>query len=69
MTLKFRNRIALFNTLAVAFTTALVFLVIYLVVYKTAYGHLDNDILIEKEEVFGNIQCHGDSVIINKFKR
>jgi len=66
MTLKFRNRIALFNTLAVAFTTALVFLVIYLVVYKTAYGHLDNDILIEKEEVFGNIQCHGDSVIINK---
>ncbi len=66
MTLKFKNRIALFNTLAVAFTTALVFLAIYLVVYKTAYSHLDDDILLEKEEVFSNLDWHRDSIIINK---
>lgn len=66
MTLKFKNRIALFNTLAVAFTTALVFLAIYLVVYRTAYSHLDNDILLEKEEVFSNLDWHRDSIIINK---
>jgi two-component system heavy metal sensor histidine kinase CusS len=66
MTLKFRNRIALFNTLAVAFTTAMVFLVIYSVVYKTAYSHLDDDILLEKEEVFSNLDWHRDSIIINK---
>lgn len=66
MTLKFRNRIALFNTLAVAFTVALVFLVIYIVVYKTAYAHLDDDILVEKEEVFSNLDWHRDSIIIRK---
>jgi signal transduction histidine kinase len=66
MTLKFKNRIALFNTLAVAFTTALVFLAIYLVVYRTAYSHLDADILLEKEEVFSNLDWHRDSIIINK---
>ncbi len=62
MTLKFKNRIALFNTLAVAFTTVLVFLSIYLVVYKTAYAHLDDDILLEKEEVFSNLDWHRDQL-------
>lgn len=66
MTLKFKNRIALFNTLAVAFTVALVFLVIYIVVYKTAYAHLDDDIMVEKVEVFSNLDWHRDSIIINK---
>ncbi len=66
MTLKFKNRIALFNTLAVALTTAMVFLVIFLVVTKTAYNHLDNDILIEKREVFSNLDWHRDSIIIKK---
>ncbi|MDF1549338.1 MAG: hypothetical protein P1P88_16050, partial [Bacteroidales bacterium] len=66
MTLKFKNRIALFNTLAVAVTTALVFVIIYIVVNKTAYYHLDNDILLEKEEVFSNLDWHGDSIVINK---
>lgn len=66
MNLKFKTRIALFNTLAVAFTVALVFAVIYIVVYKTAFEHLDNDILTEKEEVFGNLYWRGDSIIINK---
>jgi len=66
MTLKFKNRIALFNTLAVAFTTALVFVVIYFVVSKTAYTHLDDDILLEKEEVFSNLDWRNDSIVINK---
>lgn len=66
MTLKFKNRIALFNTLAVAITTAFVFVVIFLVVTKTAYYHLDNDILAEKKEVFSNLDWHRDSIIIKK---
>ena len=66
MAIKFKNRIALFNTLAVAFTTAFVFLAIYMVVYKTAYTHLDDDISVEKEEVLSNLDWHRDSIIINK---
>ncbi len=66
MILKFKNRIALFNTLAVAFTTALVFLVICFVVYDTAYSHLDEDIRVEKEEVINNLLWIQDSIIINK---
>jgi len=66
MILRFRNRIAFFNTLAVAITTVLVFLVIYFVVNRTAYAHLDDDILSEKEEVFSNLGWYHDSIIINK---
>lgn len=66
MTLKFKNRIALFNTLAVAITTAMVFAVIYFVVDKTAYNHLDEDIYTEKEEVNSSLFWKNDSIIINK---
>lgn len=66
MKLKFRNRIALFNTLAVAIITLIVFVVIYFVVYNTAYYHLDEDILIEKEEVFNNLDWDQTTIIINK---
>ncbi len=66
MTFKFKNRIALFNTLAVAITTAMVFVVIYLVVNKTAYRHLDEDILTEKEEVNSSLFWKQDSIIINQ---
>lgn len=66
MTLRLKNRIALFNTLAVAFTTALVFLIIYFVVYDTSYSHLDEDISAEKEEVISNLFWLQDSIIINK---
>jgi two-component system, OmpR family, heavy metal sensor histidine kinase CusS len=66
MILRFKNRIALFNTLAVALTSAFVFVVIYLVVDKTAYNHLDEDILQEKEEVISSLFWKGDSIIINK---
>lgn len=65
MNLRFKNRIALFNTLAVAITTLLVFLVVYAVVYFTAYSHLDSDIRQEKDEVFRNLHGQGDSIIIN----
>ena len=66
MKLKFKNRIAFFNTIAVAITTAIVFVVVYLVVSQTAFTHLNNDILTEKEEVFSNLDWHRDSIIINK---
>jgi len=66
MTLKFKNRIAIFNTLAVALITALVFVVIYWVVHESSYAHLDSDILAEKDEVISNLDWHKDSIIINK---
>ncbi len=67
MTMKFKNRIALFNTIATAVITALVFIVIYAVVNKTAYSHLDDDILLEKEEVFKYIKGFKDEIIIHNF--
>lgn len=64
--MKFKERIAIFNTQAVAITMALVFMIIYFVVHKTAYNHIDADILLEKEEVFKNLNCINDSIIIAK---
>ncbi|MDZ4747436.1 MAG: HAMP domain-containing sensor histidine kinase [Saprospiraceae bacterium] len=66
MSLKFKNRIAYFNTLAVALITLLVFMVIYFVVHTTAFAHLDKDITTEKDEVINNLDWHHDSIIINK---
>ena len=44
MELSFRNRIALFTATAAAITIGVVFLLVYGVVYQTAYQHLDDDI-------------------------
>ncbi|MCC6282583.1 MAG: HAMP domain-containing protein [Saprospiraceae bacterium] len=66
MKLNFRNRIALFTALAAAVTIGLVFLVVYGVVYYTAYNHLDEDIWQEKEEVLSNLRWSGDSIIIEQ---
>ena len=66
MKLNFRNRIALFTAFAAAVTIGLVFLVVYSVVYFTAYNHLDEDIWQEKEEVLSNLRWSGDSIIIDQ---
>ncbi len=66
MKLSFKKRIALFNTLAVAITTAIVFIIIYVVVHASSYRHLDSDILLEKEEIVNTLDWKGDSIIINK---
>ncbi len=66
MKLKFKNRIAYFNTMSVALLTIIVFITIYFVVRRTAYKHLDKDILLEKEEVISNLDWKGDIIIINK---
>lgn len=62
MKLRFRNRIALFTALAAAATIGLVFLLVYGVVYFTAYRHLDTDILKEKEEVLRSLRWTGSSI-------
>jgi signal transduction histidine kinase len=64
--MKFKNRIAFFNTLAVSITTFLVFIIIYFVVNKTAFDHLDNDIITEKIEVFSNIGVLNNSIVLDK---
>ena len=66
MKLSFKKRIALFNTIAVALTTAIIFIVIYGVVYYTSFRHLDNDIVLEKEEILNTLDWKQESIIINK---
>lgn len=66
MKLSFKKRIALFNTLAVAVTTAIVFIIIYAVVFLSSYQHLDSDISLEKEEILNTLDWKEDSIIINK---
>jgi len=66
MKLKFKYRIAYYNTLSVAIISAFVFILIYFVVYQASFAHLDEDILTEKEEVFGNLDWNSDSILIHK---
>ncbi len=66
MKLDFRNRIALFTASAAAVTIGVVFLVVYGVVYYSAYNHLDDDIQQEKEEVLNNLRWADDSIIIER---
>lgn len=66
MKLSFKKRIALYNTMVVAITTAIVFVVIYAVVSFSSYQHLDDDISLEKADVLNALECSGDTIIINK---
>jgi two-component system, OmpR family, heavy metal sensor histidine kinase CusS len=66
MKLSFKKRIALFNTMAVAITIAVVFLVIYAVVYYTSTRHLDRDILLEKEEILNSLDSKDSIILITK---
>ena len=66
MKLSFKKRIALFNTLAVAVTTAFVFIIIYAVVYESSYRHLDSDILLEKNIVLNRLDWKGDNISTKK---
>lgn len=66
MNFHFKKRIAIFNTIAVAITTFIIFAIIYYVVSFSSFQHLDNDIKTEMEEVFNNINWKNDSIQINK---
>ena len=66
MKFSFKKRIAVFNTLAVALTTAIVFIIIYTVVHLSSYRHLDSDIQIEKEAILKRLDWKQDSIIIVK---
>lgn len=66
MKFSFKKRIAVFNTLAVAITTAFVFIIIYGVVYLSSYRHLDADILLEKEVILKTLDWKGDFISTKK---
>ncbi len=66
MKFSFKKRIAIYNTLAVAIITAIVFMVIYGVVHYSSFRHLDKDIMLEKEELLSSLDWHDDHIIINK---
>ncbi|HEY3389694.1 MAG TPA: HAMP domain-containing sensor histidine kinase [Prolixibacteraceae bacterium] len=65
MSLRFKNRIALYNTAAAAVATLLLFLIVYFVVHNTSYKHLDSDISLEKQEVSAGITWENDSLLLN----
>lgn len=64
MSLTFKNRIALLTALAAAATIGLVFVVVYTVVWFTAYEHLDQDILRERKDVLGSLHWANDAIFI-----
>ncbi len=66
MKLRFKERIALYNLVAAAVITSLVFVVVYEVVFRTAFDHLDTDLRTEQAEVFKSLSLEGDSIIISK---
>ncbi len=66
MKLSFKERISLFNTLAVAVVTIILFTAIYAVVYLTSYYSLDDNLRFEKGEIFANLGWKEDNIIIKK---
>jgi len=66
MNLRFRTRIALYNTMAVTILIAVAFLAGYGIVYSTSYRDLDSGTRQESEEAKGNIEFQGDSIIVHQ---
>jgi heavy metal sensor kinase len=66
MRLRFKERIALYNLVAAAAITSAVFLLVYEVVFRTAFNHLDSDLLKEHQEVEKSLDFAGDSIVITK---
>lgn len=64
MNLSFKNRIALFNTIAAATTALLVFIAIYSVVFLTSYHHLEQEIRTEQEVIFKSLVIRNDSILV-----
>ena len=55
MNLRLKERIAWYNTIAVAITITVVSIVIYLSVYSTSFRRLDESIKMESEEALTNL--------------
>lgn len=64
MKFRFKNRIAFYNTLAAATSTLLVFVAVYLVVFQTAYQHLDADIRQEKTTIWNNLDIQDNQMSV-----
>lgn len=64
MKLSFSNRIAIYFLLTTAALIVVVFATVYLVVYRTVYDHLDNDLNAESLEVYNGIVTLDDRMII-----
>lgn len=64
MKLKFKKRIAFFNTIAAAASTFLVFVAVYFVVFQTARKHLDDDIRKEKTDVFKYLKVENSRILM-----
>lgn len=65
MKLRFKERIAFYNTIAEAITIGLIFIAIYGVVYYTAFRHLDRDILFEKNELMKTLIWKENTLVID----
>lgn len=66
MNVRFKTRISIYNTVAIAILIALVFMAVYWVVHATAYHQLDTGLEQESQVSIGNLMWKQDSIIINK---
>ncbi len=64
MKLNFSNRVAVYFLLATAAMIVVVFTTVYLVVYRTVYNHLDDDLNAESLEVYHGIVTLSDRIMI-----
>lgn len=66
MKIRFKKRIALFTTVAVAVITLSVFVVIYWVVYYSSNYTLNSNIRSEEREIAAGAEIRGDTLVIRK---
>jgi len=64
----FSSRIALYFLVATASITLVLFSAIYVVVYRTVYNHLDEDLSAESLEVYNGIVTLSDRMIVANLK-
>ncbi|MCK7517415.1 MAG: HAMP domain-containing protein [Ignavibacteriales bacterium] len=64
MNLSFRNRISAYYLFATAMIIALIFIVIYLIVHKTVFSHLKDDLDSELKELNSSIVMYNDSALV-----
>jgi two-component system heavy metal sensor histidine kinase CusS len=63
MNLSIRNRIALYYAAATGLLTAVVFLVLYAVIQRTVYDHLDSDLDAESMEVLKSVVVLSNQIV------
>lgn len=67
MNLTFKNRLSLYISVTTTLTILILFIVIYTVVEKTVYNHLDEDLKSESEKVRNNLLIMNSGILFANF--